>query len=194
MPPGIMSTFFTSDLHFGHANIIKYCNRPFANVHEMNKALIENWNVRVTKDDTVYVLGDVSFLPAIETDRILSLLNGKIHLIRGNHDKKAKLNYGRFASVNDLLGLKINEKGEKGQYIVMCHYALKVWEHRHHGAWHIFGHSHGSLPDDPYSKSIDIGVDCHDYKPVSFQELRAIMDRKQSRPVDHHGQEGYTGE
>lgn len=191
-----MANFFTSDLHFGHSRIIEYCNRPFENVHAMNTALIENWNARVKDDDTVYLLGDVSFLPASRTDEILAVLKGKIHLIRGNHDKKSKLNFGRFASVNDLLGVKIQEPGfqGKGQYIVMCHFALKVWEHRHHGAWHIYGHSHGSMPDDPKSKSIDIGVDCHGYKPVSFAELSAIMAKKEQAPVDHHGREGYTGE
>lgn len=183
-----MSVYWTSDLHFGHANIIKYCNRPFANVKEMDQALVDNWNAVVRPEDTVYLLGDVSFHPAETTDRILSALKGKIHLVKGNHDKKQKLNFERFASVSDLLGVKVSEGGAKGKYIVMCHYALKVWEHRHHGSWNLHGHSHGSMPDDPNSLQIDVGVDCHGYKPISFSEIGAILASKQGfKPVDHHG-------
>ena len=184
-----MTTYFTSDPHWGHSRIIEYCNRPFANVKEMDQTLIDNWNRVVRSDDTVYLLGDVSFYPKETTSKILAALKGKIHLIKGNHDKASKLDYGRFESVSDILSVKVSEGGKKGKYIVMCHYALKVWEHRHHGAWHLYGHSHGSMPDDPNSLSIDVGVDCHGYKPVSFAEIGAIMEAKQGfKPVDHHGQ------
>lgn len=198
-----MTVYFTSDLHFGHANIIKYCNRPYSSVEEMNIALIDNWNALVNPDDTVYLLGDVSFLPAAQTDGILNRLLGKIHLVKGNHDKPSKLNLGRFASVSDILDTKVTGRldnwhvsgGMLSKHIVMCHYAFKVWNGSHHGNWHLYGHSHGTLPDDPTSLSIDVGVDSHGYKPLSFSELHAIMGRKNKfKPVDHHGRPGYTGE
>lgn len=80
--------YFIADTHFFHEKIIKMCNRPFDNVEEMNKKLIENWNKKVTDDDTVYILGDVSFKGSKEnTISILKQLKGKKILIKGNHDR-----------------------------------------------------------------------------------------------------------
>lgn len=81
-----MKYFIISDTHFGHANIIRYCNRPFASVEEMDKALIEKWNSVVSKDDTVIHLGDVGLGSKTYIKNILSQLNGNKILIRGNHD------------------------------------------------------------------------------------------------------------
>lgn len=81
-------TFFTSDTHFGHANIIRLCNRPFQNVEEMNEVLIENWNKVVSKDDTVFHLGDFAFGGSSVWNSIIPRLNGHINLIIGNHDRK----------------------------------------------------------------------------------------------------------
>jgi calcineurin-like phosphoesterase family protein len=69
----------------------------------------------------------------------------------------------------------------------MSHYPHKVWPSNHRGAWHLYGHCHGSLPDDPNSLSFDCGVDCHDYFPLSFDEVAAIMEKKTFVPLDHHG-------
>ena len=79
--------FFTSDTHFGHQNIIKYANRPFASVSHMNEALIANWNAVVGMDDEVYHLGDVALGPWTEWDKILTRLNGYKILVVGNHDR-----------------------------------------------------------------------------------------------------------
>ena len=79
--------YFTSDTHFGHARIIELCARPFANVDEMNEALIQKWNAVVGPDDVVYHLGDF-FMGPKETVLLRKRLNGKIVLIKGNHDKK----------------------------------------------------------------------------------------------------------
>jgi calcineurin-like phosphoesterase family protein len=64
---------------------------------------------------------------------------------------------------------------------------MKVWNKSHHGAWHLYGHSHGSLPDDINSLSFDVGVDSHDYKPISYEEVKRIMKKKIFKPLDHHG-------
>ncbi len=78
-------TFFTSDTHFNHANIIKFCNRPFKDVEQMNDVMIANWNSVIGKDDTVFHLGDFCLGGAAEWTKILDRLNGKIYLIMGNH-------------------------------------------------------------------------------------------------------------
>ena len=81
-----MNVFFTSDLHFFHKNIIRFDNRPFTSVEEMNETLIRNWNRKVKKDDLVYILGDISWGNDEETCAIFARLNGRKVLIKGNHD------------------------------------------------------------------------------------------------------------
>ena len=180
-----MTQFFTSDLHFKHGNVIKYCNRPYANADEMDEALIKNWNSLVSPQDTVYVVGDVIFTKDVkDAENIFRRLNGSKILIAGNHDKKMLKDprfVALFQSVHTLLEISINK-----QHIVLCHYAMKVWNKSHYGAWQLYGHSHGSLPDDQHSLSIDVGVDCHNYKPISFEQVAEIMSKKQYKPIDHH--------
>jgi calcineurin-like phosphoesterase family protein len=186
-----MKTWFTSDTHFGHTNIIKYCKRPFANADEMDEALIENWNGRVNYDDVVWHIGDFSFSRDVEAIRKLSFkLNGKINLILGNHDhtisnKRAALKPHAFNTIYD----QFHEVKVNGVNITLCHYALRVWNKSHHGAWHLYGHSHGTLEDLNDSLSFDCGVDSHNYSPVSFDEVEAIMKTKSYQPVDNHGKE-----
>ena len=197
-----MNTFFTSDTHFGHANIIKYCKRPFASVEEMDNTLIHNWNAVVRPEDTVYHLGDfaVGGGPAAP---YLRRLNGTIYFCLGNHDKrlrfiKAYLDIelelqDHFAGsyLNDdkvKFGIPyLREVTVEKQEIVLCHYAMKVWNGSHKGSWQLYGHSHGTLPDDPNSLSCDVGVDCWNYFPVSMEQLRDKMKTKTYNPVDHHG-------
>lgn len=163
--------FFTSDTHFGHDNIIRYCNRPFESVEEMDRVIISNWNKVVGDNDTVYHLGDFSFKDPYPYRKSLK---GKIVLIQGNHDFKRIL--GRhitlFESIHDLLSIRIEH-----QWIVLCHYALAVWDKSHFGAWHLFGHSHGSF-EGTTGKTLDVGVDSNAFTPVSFEELKLIMEVK----------------
>ena len=79
--------FFTSDQHFGHKNVIRYDNRPFTSVEDMDEALIRNWNAKVTEKDTVYVLGDISWYNDETTATIFNSLKGHKILIKGNHDR-----------------------------------------------------------------------------------------------------------
>ena len=83
-----MANFYISDLHIGHENILRFDNRPFADVNEMNNKLIENWNARVRSDDTVYILGDFIWAKESEWPSIVGSLAGNKVLIRGNHDPK----------------------------------------------------------------------------------------------------------
>ena len=85
-----MSTvFFTADPHFGHTNIIRYENRPFASAEEMDQELIRRWNETVSPEDTVYLLGDFSFYGKEKSTEILSALQGHIRLVMGNHDTRS---------------------------------------------------------------------------------------------------------
>lgn len=142
----------TSDLHFGHKNIMKFCptTRPYGSVTHMDEALIEHWNSRVAHNDVVFVLGDFSFYGVEKTQCILSRLNGKIVFVLGNHDK----------TLDAIKGLDTHRYLEvryKGTKICMSHYAMRAWNHSHRGAVMLYGHSHGSMPD--FGRSTDVGWD-----------------------------------
>ena len=177
-----MNTFFTADTHFGHGNIIKYCNRPFKNSFEMDEMIIENWNNKIQKHDNVYHLGDFAFREPETILKYIDRLNGNIFLIKGNHDRINGDIKNKFVWVRDLAEIKVND-----QNITLCHYAMKVWNKSHHGSWHLYGHSHGTLPDDLYSRSYDVGMDANNFTPLSFEEIKKIMDAKIFKPIDHHG-------
>ena len=172
--------YFTSDHHFGHTNIIKFSNRPFINVEEMNQVLIEKWNEKVGRNDHIYHLGDVGLMNSKNLEIILSRLNGKIYLIKGNHEKSAEKCKDRFEWVKDYFELTINDNEfEKGKnLLVLFHYGMRVWNASHRGSYHLYGHSHGTLPDNPNSLSFDVGVDCHNFAPLSYGEVKAIMKKK----------------
>lgn len=166
--------YFSSDTHFGHANIIKYCKRPFRNIEEMDEKIIENWNSVVNDSDTVYHLGDFSFRdPYLYRKR----LKGMIVLIRGNHDFRylKQIEKKVFESVHDLLSIKVEDT-----VIVLCHYAMRVWHKSHFNSFHIYGHSHGGLAD--YGKTYDVGVDNNNFIPISFLQLKQIMSLKPNNP------------
>jgi len=178
-----MNYYFVADSHFFHENIIKYCLRPFSNAEEMNERLIENWNEVVTPDDVVYHLGDFAFGNALGVDRVMRRLNfAHMHFIKGNHDKTFLDWYHNFG--NDKLARKVTvyphflETKISGHKFTLCHYAMRVWNESHRGTYHLYGHSHGTLSDDPKSLSFDCGVDCHDYKPISLDRVKELMSKK----------------
>lgn len=163
-------TFFTADTHFSHSNILKYSKRPFKNVTEMNEKLVENWNSKISNKDEVWHLGDFCFDE--KGQGILDQLNGHKHLIKGNHEKVGKKLKG-WASISDYKELYVGE-----QFIVLSHYAMRVWNKSHYGAWMLYGHSHGTLEDNIYSLSFDVGVDCHNYVPLEFEDVKQIISKK----------------
>jgi calcineurin-like phosphoesterase family protein len=165
--------YFTSDLHLGHANIIKLCSRPFADVDEMNAALIANWNDRVTGGDTVYIGGDLMFRTTTEPELFLKQLKGKKHLIIGNHDgtwmEKVKLSK-YFQSVENL-----KDFSDGKRKITLCHYPMMSFA----GSYHIHGHIHNNK-NDTYWKllrempnALNASVEINHYTPVTFDELVA---------------------
>lgn len=163
--------FFTADQHFGHYNIIKYCNRPFKSAKEMDEAIIDNHNSVVGKNDTVIHLGDIAFLKTFEElqRKYISKLNGSHRFIRGNHDY--------WANNRTPMILEVKVGKEK---IVCCHYSMNIWNRSHHNAWHLFGHSHGQVPG--IGKSFDVGVDAHNFTPVSFDRVSEIMSTLPDNP------------
>lgn len=187
--------FFTSDTHWGHANIIKYCSRPFKSVEEMDDTLIKNWNHVVKPGDTVYHLGDFAFYKDQKhTRNVIRALNGNIVLIRGNHDKYLEPETLRaFNSVHPYYELNVSDKdNSRGkQRIILLHFAMRVWDKSHHGSWHLYGHSHGTLRDENYDKnslSFDVGTDCHGFAPISYDRVKQIMATRTFKPIDHHGE------
>ena len=161
--------WFTADQHFGHTNMIKHADRPFETVKEMDEVLIKNWNKCVKKGDTVYFLGDFAWRNVKE---YLAKLNGQIHWVRGNHDKRSTttwlLKQPQIISVDNLKQIKIDST-----YITLCHYALRTWNMKQYDQWHLFGHSHGRMSS--FGKSFDVGVDCHGFRPISFEEVKTTM-------------------
>jgi calcineurin-like phosphoesterase family protein len=136
----IMSkNFYIADLHFGHKNIIRYDNRPFISVNEMDNVLIKNWNYVVSNDDFVYILGDISWYDDSRTVDIFSRLNGHKILIKGNHDKISSYLRTSFDKVVDYL--EINDNGNK---VVMSHYPMPFWNGQFRDSVHLYGHIHNS--------------------------------------------------
>ena len=176
--------WFTSDTHFGHTNIIEYSNRPFSSVEEMNDALIANWNDRIKNGDVVYHVGDFAFtIKTNAINKIMSQLNGQKFLIYGNHDKKDVIKSDGWVWQGHYKKIRV-----ESQKIILFHYGCRVWDGCHRGSWQLYGHSHGSLQDDPNAKAFDIGVDCHNYAPLHFDEVSKIMENYAFTPIDHHGQ------
>ncbi len=186
--------WFTSDQHYWHENIIKYCNRPYANAAEMNESLIANYNQLVKPEDTVYHLGDFSmaFRP-VET--YVHRLNGTKHLIAGNHDfcsylhKKSRTSDGHVMWTNKYIECGFTSVSTEGlitiagQEVLMHHMPYngdhgvndRYTEHRpkDEGKWLLHGHLHGKYKTKDHM--IDVGVDVWDFKPVSIDTIASII-------------------
>lgn len=170
-----MQTFFTSDLHFGHTNVIKYCNRPFASSAEMDEALIYNWNNRVSNDDRIYVLGDVFFCNESRAKYIMGQLNGEKLLVPGNHDRMIR-RATPIQKLFDKILPDLHETTIDDTYVVMCHYPLVSWNRSYYGSFMLHGHCHNALAFDDSIRRLDVGVDAHDFKPVSWSEVKLRLD------------------
>lgn len=199
-----MNIWFTSDTHFGHTNIAgpKISNwssgyRDFNSVHEMNMALVNGINKYVKEDDILYHLGDWSFGGVHNIFQFRNLIICKnVHLILGNHDqhivdKEIKYHDNSFnpielfSSVQDVLTLNIGKTR-----LFLSHYSHRVWLGSHKGVIHLYGHSHGSIPD--YGKSMDVGVDVAfkkfgEYRPFNIGDITNIMSKRDIEKIDHHG-------
>lgn len=162
-----MTTWFTADHHFGHVNAITYCDRPFSSILEMDYVLIKRWNELIKPDDKVYHLGDFTLGNFDQYTHYRDQLNGNISIIQGNHDHRWFKPFDVTESVRQLVTTKLN-----GKYFILCHYAMRVWNMSHYGSYHLYGHSHGRLlPSEWDDKSMDVGVDCHNFYPISLEQV-----------------------
>lgn len=181
--------FFTSDPHFSHLNICRLCNRPYTEKWEMNKALIDNWNNIVSKDDIVFILGDFCFDQKSVWAKILNALNGRKHLVLGNHDKEKNIPYEMFESVSDMVQLwAYNEYTDKFDKFFLCHYPVLSYPGYWHGFYHLYGHVHttrerieDTYTDAAYVKGVitrgfDVGVDNCFYMPISREQVLCIIN------------------
>ena len=174
--------YFTSDLHFGHQNIIQLTQRPFNDIQEMNKKLIDNYNSVVEKDDIVYFLGDIAHeLTLDEIYNLLSQLKGRKILIRGNHDlsyeyeltnRKQKI----FDEINDFKMIQ-----ENNLIFVLSHYPMLSWFDSRKGTIMLHGHIHAknnyNLANQKLGlRRFDVGVDANNYYPISLNSI--IQDLK----------------
>lgn len=171
-----MRTFFISDTHFGHANIIRYCNRPFSSVAEMDETMIANWNAVVGIDDDVHIDGDFCSYRDGRAAAVFYRLNGRKHLTRGNHDEENDAVLALpWESVDKLRDIVVDR-----QRVTLSHYPLVTWYKASKGAVHLFGHMHGRLRGT--QQSIDVGVDVFGFRPVTLQEAMRAMRKNPPMP------------
>jgi calcineurin-like phosphoesterase family protein len=176
-------TWFTADTHLGHSGLIEHGYRPaFKSIEEMENTIVTNWNELVGPRDTVWILGDFTLAGAAEAERLLTRLNGaRLHLIWGNHDRNSVRRLARWASSSYATEINLD-----GRHIVLCHYAMRVWNGWGRGTIMLYGHSHGGLPG--CRQSTDVGVDSWDFRPVSIEQIEARLATQPVRvPEDHHG-------
>jgi calcineurin-like phosphoesterase family protein len=181
-----MTTWVTSDLHFGHANIMKFCpdaRARFKNdLDYMNEMMVKEWNELIEPEDTVYILGDVAFLPAQKATEYMHRCNGTKILIEGNHDRKL-LNdpsFRRcFAEVHQYLRLNY-----EGTLVCMFHYPIAEWDQMHRGSVHLHGHLHGGVSGMEDYRCRDMGMDALGRIAVTMED--AIRDAMTGKIKGHH--------
>lgn len=166
--------YFTSDLHFYHEKIIRHVHRPFQSAEEMNQTLIKKWNARVTPEDEVYILGDLTLKGPELASYCLYSLNGNKHLIRGNHDLYADspaFDRSLFVSIRDYMELTY-----QNTRFVLFHYPIEEWNGMHKGTVALHGHQHHHKNYNLANRRnhllrYDVGVDANDMAPVSAEEI-----------------------
>lgn len=157
--------YFIADTHFNHANIIKYCNRPFNNTDEMNEYIIQKWNSVVNNNDTVYHLGDVGFGSLQEVKGLVERLKGIKILLRGNHDFKIGVNTWKEIGFSKVYKKKIILNN-----LLLTHAPSEEVEENQ---INIFSHIHDKPLDERFDKRNHICVSCDvvDYTPVSMEMI-----------------------
>jgi calcineurin-like phosphoesterase family protein len=180
-----MTTWITSDLHFGHTNIMKFCPETrghFRDVQHMNEEMVRMWNEKVQPGDTVYILGDVAFCSASDAARILQRLNGDKILIEGNHDRKAikDVSFQKcFKEIHKYLDINYN-----GHKIVMSHFPFLEWDQMHRGSLHFFGHLHGNKTGQEHFRCKDVGMDATGAVVITLDA--AVNAIKDNQIKSHH--------
>ena len=169
--------WFTSDEHYFHKKIIEYSYRPFKDLDEMHKTLIDNHNEYVSDNDITIHVGDFSFAKWGRTQEIIEQLNGRHVFIKGSHDYwlKGQREIHEIWEKNCWCPLN-----EERFHVTACHYPMFKWPRSHYNSWHVFGHVHGNLKH--HGKSHDVGVDNNRFYPVGLSTLKLIMSYKEDNP------------
>lgn len=185
---------YIADLHFGHSNCLKFDNRPFETIEEHDETLISNWNAVVMPEDHVYVVGDFAYKNKKPVSYYTERLNGHIHLIRGNHDKRSEEYENCFETVDDLL-MKKDLFHVESRLVFLCHYWVPFAPQQRYGAFVLHGHTHASkearLEEEMKAKIRQNGIRCEAYNVGCMhqdyfpQTLEQIVER-------HHGSEAYS--
>jgi len=178
--------YFTADHHFGHANIIKYCNRPFNDVDEMDASLTHAWYKVMRPDTTVFHLGDLTLGGSCM--KYLPTQMGKLHYmaVYWHHDKRWLAAEGELLSraglMNFIPPIEVlqfpNIFADERFKITVSHYPMAEWEASHYDTWHLHAHSHGNYTDRHGRAVYDVGVDNNAFAPVSLYDLINIMGEK----------------
>lgn len=190
-----MSTFFISDLHLGHNNCLRFDNRPFSNIEEHDRAIMERWSNTVGLDDDVWVLGDISWYNATKTVELFKQLNGTKHLCAGNHDKRLLKNrdvQNLFVEITNYKELQLTD--EIG--LVLCHYPIPCYNHHFYGWIHLYGHVHTSFEWEMMreiqrqmrtvhgrkSRAYNVGcmVPGMDFTPRTLDEILETFEKKEA--------------
>jgi len=170
--------FFTADEHYGHANVIGFNDRPFADIEEMDEALIDNHNSIVKKGDRVIHAGDFCWYKRYydknpnhkDVSSYINRLNGTHVFLKGSHDYWMPRNKS----------IQIWEKMIDGHYLVVCHYAMHTWARSHFNSWHLYAHSHKDLKLS--GKRHCISVENTNYFPLSFDQVKEVMVDRSNNP------------
>lgn len=173
-----MANWYTADLHLGHTRIIEFCNRPFADIDEMNARIVQNLQSCVGFDDDLWVLGDFAFGQSTSPEKFENWFHqipGRKHLIIGNHDDEAVIALP-WDSIADLKEIKDGD-----QPVVLCHYPMITWNGARKGAVQLFGHVHDQWQGS--RNSVNVGVDQWDFGPVQIGD---VLRRARSLPVNKH--------
>lgn len=195
--------YYIGDLHLYCKNQLgvsgkKYDGRPFENIEEMHKVMVEKWNARVTEDDTVYILGDVGMkLRKHSLYDVISLMNGHKILIQGNHDDLTDAGYLElFDEIHDYLEIQ-DVANDRKYALILCHYPILMWNNQHKGSILIYGHTHNTIENEFFKDCIRrmnedinfrhekeeafkaINVGCMfpymEYEPKSLKELLDLL-------------------
>ncbi len=176
--------FFIADLHFGHKKSIQFDGRPWKNLDEMERALIEKWNAKVGERDDVFIVGDMfAFANAAHAGEIMRMLHGKKHLIIGNHDPKGAFFAELYEEVVPYKVIQVRVKGIK-QKVVMRHRMLPLYKGQNEGVVHLFGHTHNTVASEyeerymallrwigiPY-EAYNVGACKMEYEPRTLEEI-----------------------
>ncbi len=181
MSDPIDNHWFISDLHLGHANVLRQDDRPFDSIEHHDGVLTVNCAGWGKPERTLWLLGDVAFKRK-DFEFFMEAVKpawGRVILIRGNHDDKVAWRYrDQFSEAHEAHYLRVDPLTK----VYLSHYPHRNWRNSHHGSYHLHGHSHGALSQ--WGRSMDVGANCVGYRPVSLRQIVTTLDTEPE--INHH--------